>query len=121
MCICIFQVYRGRDTSHHIKTLLPKSEYQVRVCAIRICEDGSQVVGPYSPSCVFTSHSLQPAVTSHEKNSSETKSVEPKQLTDQQWAMIILFGFVVFAVLMAFVAQQIIAYTSSHSSRQGSS
>ncbi|KAK3095390.1 hypothetical protein FSP39_014126 [Pinctada imbricata] len=115
------EVYRGRDTSHQIRTLQPKSEYQVRVCAIRICENGSQIVGAFSPSCSFSSQSSQPLTSAVEtKSSSDTEVAEPKQLTDQQWAMIILFGFVLLAVLIAFVAQQILAYTSSHSARHDS-
>lgn len=110
-------MYRGPATSYNLHTLSPKMEYTIRVCAVRQCDDRSEdVVGPFSPSVMFTTLSLEPS-TSLEPKLLETKIVEPKQLTDQQWAMIILFGFVVFACLVAFVAQQIILYTSSHSVR----
>lgn len=109
-------MYRGPNTSHHLHSLQPKTEYQVRVCAIRQCGDGTDVAGAYSPSVTFSTQSLEPVISVESKNI-ETKIMEPKQLTDQQWAMIILFGFVLFAVLIAFVAQQIISYTSNHSGR----
>ncbi|XP_033760580.1 fibronectin type-III domain-containing protein 3A-like isoform X1 [Pecten maximus] len=111
------QMYRGPATSYSLHTLSPKTEYTIRVCAVRQCLDKSDdVVGPFSPCVMFTTPSLEP-VTSLEPKLLETKIVEPKQLTDQQWAMIILLGFVIFACLVAFVAQQIILYTSSHSAR----
>ncbi|XP_060065817.1 fibronectin type-III domain-containing protein 3A-like [Ylistrum balloti] len=111
------QMYRGPATSYSLHTLGPKTEYTIRVCAVRQCVDKSDdVMGPFSPSVMFTTPSLEPA-TSLEPKLLETKIVEPKQLTDQQWAMIILLGFVIFACLVAFVAQQIILYTSSHSGR----
>jgi hypothetical protein len=113
----VLQVYRGPNTSHHLTNLQSRTEYQVRVCAIRQCEDGNgDVVGAFSPGLSFTSLNPEPTRTSVAKVS-ESSIVEPKQLTDQQWAMIILLGFVVFAVLVAVVFQQILSYTSSHSAR----
>jgi hypothetical protein len=47
---------------------------------------------------------------------SETKFVEPKQLTDQQCAVIILCGFVILAILVAILLQNIISWSSGHSS-----
>ncbi|XP_021372749.1 fibronectin type-III domain-containing protein 3A-like isoform X2 [Mizuhopecten yessoensis] len=111
------QMYKGPATLYSLHTLSPKTEYTIRVCAVRQCVDKSDdVIGPFSPSVTFSTQSLEPA-TSLEPKHLETKIVEPKQLSDQQWAMIILLGFVVFACLVAFVAQQIILYTSSHSGR----
>lgn len=100
-----------------MENLSPKTDYHLRVCAIRICEDGSEVVGAFSPVVSFTTQGHEPVSAQEMDVKQESKLVEPKQLTDQQWAMIILMGFVVFAVLVAFVAQQIIKYRSNQATR----
>ena len=61
----------------------------------------------------FTTPGHEPVCAQEADTKQESKLVDPKQLTDQQWAMIILISFVVFAVLLAVVAQQIIKYRSS--------
>lgn len=110
---CILQIYRGEDTCFQVENLSPKSDYHLRVCAIRICEDGSEVVGAFSPVVSFTTQGHEPVSPQEADVKQESKLVESKPLTDQQWAMIILMGFVVFAVLVAIIAQQIIKYRSS--------
>ena len=115
--IFFLQIYRGEDTGFQVENLSPKTDYHLRVCAIRICEDGSEVVGAFSPVVTFTTQGHEPVCAQEADIKQESKLVEPKQLTDQQWAMIILMGFVVFAVLVAFVAQQIIKYRSSSAAR----
>lgn len=110
---CILQIYRGEDTCFQVENLSPKSDYHLRVCAIRICEDGSEVVGAFSPVVSFTTQGHEPVSPLEADVKQESKLVESKPLTDQQWAMIILMGFVVFAVLVAIIAQQIIKYRSS--------
>ncbi|XP_064615415.1 fibronectin type-III domain-containing protein 3A-like isoform X3 [Liolophura sinensis] len=112
------EVYRGPNTSYRLTNLSPRTEYQARVCAVRQSTSRSgDITGAFSPGTVFNTLSPAPQRTLITKTV-ETKISEPKQLTDQQWAMIILFGFVLFAVLVAFIAQQIISYTSHTSSRQ---
>lgn len=107
------KIYRGEDTCFQVENLSPKSDYHLRVCAIRICEDGSEVVGAFSPVVSFTTQGHEPVSPQEADVKQESKLVESKPLTDQQWAMIILMGFVVFAVLVAIIAQQIIKYRSS--------
>lgn len=109
----ILQIYRGEDTCFQVENLSPKSDYHLRVCAIRICENGSEVVGAFSPVVSFTTQGHEPVSPQEADVKQESKLVESKPLTDQQWAMIILMGFVVFAVLVAIIAQQIIKYRSN--------
>ena len=90
----------------------------LRVCAIRHCSDGSgDVVGAFSPSHTFMTLGHEPISTS-ENRVLETKLSEPKPLTDQQWAVIILCGFVILAFLVAILLQHIISWSSGHSSRE---
>ena len=108
-------MYRGSETSFHITELHHKSEYLVRVCAVRQCSNGTQdLTGAYSPGVSFRTLEPKPLVTAT-NTTVASRIVEPKQLSDQQWAVIILLGFAVFAVIVAFFAQQIITYTNSSS------
>ena len=117
MCV-IFQVYRGPDTVYRLEGLSAKTDYLVRVCAVRQCGDGTgELLGAFSPGVTFTTASPKPVVTTTSTTSViPARMAEPKQLTDQQWAVILLLGFTVCAVLIAFLAQQIIAYTSNSNS-----
>ena len=90
--------------------MAPKTEYHLRVCAIRIYEDGSEVIGPFSPVVTFTTQGHGPLGAQEADIKQKSKLLERKHLADQQEAMIILMGFVVFAVLLSFVARQIIKY-----------
>lgn len=113
------QIYRGVDTEFKVEHLLPKTDFFVRVCSIRVCGDGSDnVIGSYSPCTMLTTQSHEPN-PSVERKVSETTLVEPKQLTDKQWSIIILLGFLVFAGLVAFVSQQVVTYISNQANRNG--
>ena len=68
------------------------------------------MIGPFSPVVTFTTQGHEPLCAQEADIKQESKLLERKQLTDQQWAMITLMGFVVFAVLVSFVVQQIIKY-----------
>ena len=110
-------MYKGAETSYQIKGLSSKTEYQVRVCAIRVCTDGTaDLSGAYSPGVSFVTQAPKVAPTPALTSSASTKSLEPKQLTDQQWAIIILLVFTVFAAIIAFLAQKVIAYRNNSSS-----
>lgn len=110
----MFQVYRGTETSFVLDSLQCKSDYHVRVCAIRQSNDDSEIVGAFSPGQNFSTLSPEP-VKPVISQISDSKDPEPKQLTDQQLAAIFVAGLVLVAVLIAFIAQQFISYTSGMS------
>ncbi|KAK2143631.1 hypothetical protein LSH36_825g03009 [Paralvinella palmiformis] len=111
------QVYHGADTRCLIDRLLPQTDYQVRVCAVRqsVEEKGEHLTGAYSPGVRFVTLSPKPASTSTSETSTTSLTArihEAPSLTDQQWAIIILIVFALCAVVIAILAQQIIAYTN---------
>ena len=135
----LLQVFRGSQTSYTLTKLQPKTDYAVRVCAVRLCSstpapapaaagEASDVstatatampdlTGAFSPGVSFTTLSPSPVTTATTLAPGSglltgRLTAERKQLSDQQWAMIILLGFTVCAIVIAFIAQQIIAYTS---------
>lgn len=100
---------------YSVHGLLPKTSYQGRVCAIRKCKDGSDdLVGPFSPSSLFTTCSAKSPTLVTESGATRVQSkLSSIRLTDQQWAILILLGFTLFAVVVAFAAKQIIERTGS--------
>lgn len=52
------QVYRGDATFYQLTGLQPNTDYCVRVCAVRECQDdsGEQLTGNFSPSKAFMTH-----------------------------------------------------------------
>ena len=118
----LLQVFRGSQTSYALTKLHPKTDYLVRVCAVRQCSNTdttapatADLTGAFSPGVSFTTlgpHPVTMATTEGNSALPGRLSAERKQLSDQQWAMIILLGFTVCAIVIAFIAQQIIAYTS---------
>lgn len=116
-------MFRGSQTSYTLTKLQPKTDYAVRVCAVRLCPSDAcdaataELTGAFSPGVSFTTLSPSPVTTATTLAQGSgllqgRLSAERKQLSDQQWAMIILLGFTVCAIVIAFIAQQIIAYTS---------
>ena len=100
-------MYRGSASSFTLENLQPKSDYTVRVCAIRVSADSTELYGAYSPGHSFCTASPEP-VKPVVSNTSDSQVVESKQWTDQQLAAILLTGVMVLAILIAFVAQQFI-------------
>ena len=97
------------------------------MCAIRqsLDDKGEQLIGAYSPGVRFSTLSPKPASTSASGDSTTSSSSslsltarlqEGPSLTDQQWAVIILIVFALCAVVIAILAQQIIAYTNGGAS-----
>ena len=102
-------MYRGNGTSFTLENLQPKSEYQVRVCAIRLSADESELYGAYSPGHNFCTASPEPVNKPKESRDSDGEVIKSKQWTDQQLAAILLSSLMVLAILIAFVAQQFIS------------
>lgn len=109
---------------------MPKASYLVRVAAIRHCADGEDLQGAWSPSAPLgqpenvankSLGKLNPGGIPISTNGNSLRRFsasyagvsalvsERKPLTDQQWAMIILFGFTVFAILVAMAIERFIS------------
>ena len=108
------QIYKGCETAFSLSQLLPRTEYLVRVCAIRQCDDGTgDLIGAFSPGVSFITVADSPVrgdVTSTSAERPMTSLVERKPLTDEQWAAIILAGFILLAIVVSFAAKQILSY-----------
>lgn len=110
------EVYRGDEQVHQLSSLQPRTNYQIRVCAIRICRDNSEgLTGPYSPSTLFTTSGSKPlpTVTNESVAVKTTAKLTSFQLSDSQWAFLILLGFALCAVIVAFGAKHLIERTSN--------
>ena len=96
-----------------LKCLEPKTEYIVRVAAVRTpcgAESYESLVGRLSPACRVTTllqSSSQPVMA--QQPSSPLHSQDGSLWTDGQLGIIILVGFVFFVLLVAFIVQQIIS------------
>ena len=115
----------GGDVQLRVAGLDPRSDYTVRVCAVRAvpASPDTCMVGTYSPATQVTtaprqggtSASLAPATKSQESSSAGRAAGgggQVQQWNDQQWAVIILCGFTLFAVVIALVIQQVINFSS---------
>uniref|UniRef100_T1IZQ5 receptor protein-tyrosine kinase n=1 Tax=Strigamia maritima TaxID=126957 RepID=T1IZQ5_STRMM len=88
-------VYKGSELNKRLTGLEPKTEYNVRVGAIRQCRQESdsesaqvvEVAGAFSSSTTFVTPSLERLRIAQTKSHS-AQTVERKPLTDQQWAVI---------------------------------
>lgn len=116
-------IYTGSDVQFRVNGLEAKSEYAIRVCGVRVPTPGSvEMAGTYSPPAVFTTLSGDgfncgaggQATASSRAITTSRPGFLPhkgdKSWTDQQWAMVILVGFTLFALFVAVVMQQIIAW-----------
>jgi len=79
MHFLFIQIYRGKETTFDLKEdeLDIGVEYMARVCAIRLCDDGTQLVGPYSSQVFFRVPSPQreEAISSKNHSSFSSKSL----------------------------------------------
>lgn len=116
------QIYRGPNTHFSLDGLEPSTEYQVRVCAVRESCDGSamDILGPFSPGTHFTTCAPEPPRKTTVQEL-DHRSSEPRQWTDQQWAAVIVICFVVLAILLAFVVNQVMTYMGYSTSVSASS
>ncbi|XP_052782735.1 fibronectin type-III domain-containing protein 3A-like isoform X3 [Mya arenaria] len=107
------QIYRGPETSFTIENLQCKSDYHVRVCAIRLCEDETEIHGAFSPGMIFSTLSPEP-LKPILSQVNVPKVPESKKLTDQHLAAIFLCVFFVVAMLIAFIVSQFFPGSSGH-------
>jgi len=118
-----FQIYRGPACSYHLTGLHPDTEYSVRVCGMRITgSNGDEVVGIPSVDTVFKTLPLR-SVNLHGDGvigTGRTGSAGTgdggllmSRWTDQQCAIMLLLIFAICAILTAFLAQQVVVYSTS--------
>jgi len=106
----------GTDVQFRIAGLEAKADYTVRVCAVRLpTNEPSTVtlVGTYSPTTQLTTLAKVGPVMSTIQTTSTKEIVKASgepTWTDQQWAVIILCGFTLFALIIAMVIQQLISW-----------
>ncbi|KAG1708537.1 Fibronectin type-III domain-containing protein 3A [Nymphon striatum] len=118
-------IYRGTSTTYTLDSLKSNSEYNVRVNSIRLCKDGSgELPGAFSPTVSFITQSKESVKTVNTSGKLPTTFqsstlaaivTDRKPLTDQQWAILILVGFTLVAILVAIFSQQFF-YTSKSAS-----
>ncbi|XP_022188761.2 fibronectin type-III domain-containing protein 3A isoform X2 [Nilaparvata lugens] len=107
------QVYLGGDTKTLVGDLEPGAEYLARVFAVRRTAGGEEVVGPHSQPANFSTLPLpdqgtKPGVVLPHPKPHHSQTSSRKQLSDQEWAIIILCGFTLVAVLVAVIMQHFI-------------
>lgn len=101
--------------------LLPGSEYRIRVHAVRQTKDASgDLVGPVSQAVSFITESQkQVALGGSMLGTVPVRSAERRKWSDQQWAVLLLLCFTLFAIFLAFLAQQIISHTTGGAAGNG--
>ncbi|XP_066904010.1 fibronectin type-III domain-containing protein 3A [Halyomorpha halys] len=102
------QVYHGSENKCEITDLEAGADYLVRACAVRLSPKGpieGQFCNPVTLSTPPVHHEppQHPIVRQHHHQGNGRRP-----LTDQQWAGIILSGFIVLAVLFAMLIAHII-------------
>ena len=106
----------GTDVQFRIAGLEAKADYTVRVCAVRLPTNEpttTTLVGTYSPTTQLTTLPKAGPVVSNIQATSTKEIVKASgepTWTDQQWAVIILCGFTLFALIIAMVIQQLISW-----------
>ena len=104
----------GADTQFRLSGLESAAQYTVRVCAVRAV-GGTELVGGYSPPAAVqtpprASPAPSPAMAATTATTAPARQTSQPAWTDQQWAVIILCGFTLFALVIAMVIQQLISW-----------
>ena len=102
--------------TYRLMGLHPDTEYSVRVCGIRITGcDGDDIIGIPSVETLLKTLPLRPASTHGVTDPSRTGSDGGmlSRWSDQQYAIILLLVFAICALLIAFLAQQVVMYSTS--------
>jgi len=109
--------------TYHLTGLHPDTEYSVRVYGMRITgSDGDEVVGIPSIDTVFKTLPLRPMNLHNEGTTGSSRGggmgttgggLLLSRWTDQQCAVALLLVFAFCALLTAFLAQQVVVYSTS--------
>jgi len=109
----------GTDLQMRIDSLDPKSDYTVRVAAIRNLPNHKPIAGTMSPAANFTTLPKSGGASASSNNSNaaahsvnapdSSLASRDAAWSDQKWAAVILSGFAFFAVFVAVIIQQLIS------------
>jgi len=108
--VWFFQVYRGPDRTYRLTGLTAKSDYQVRVHAVRHTKDDNSasitLTGPFSTSTPFCTRAVARTVNaSATATGTSSASSLHDWMSNPTWMFIlILVAFMIFAIVVAFVA-----------------
>ncbi|CAD5116493.1 DgyrCDS5372 [Dimorphilus gyrociliatus] len=111
----LHDVHRGPDTQYVLTRLAAKANHEVRVCCVRVSEDGSELQGAYSPLVDFvpsTPVRQSPNTDDSQQTKNSSGSWRRPRLSEQQWAFLLLVAFGAVAVLVAICSQQIMSVYS---------
>ncbi|XP_062841203.1 fibronectin type III domain-containing protein 3B isoform X2 [Trichomycterus rosablanca] len=101
------QVYKGEDTTFHLFGLQWNTDHRLRVFVCRRCADTSQeLCGAFSPSTHFSPRRSNTSVSAVEAGSVNSSS--RKNLTDEQFASLIVLGVASLSIFMAYLLQLVI-------------
>lgn len=112
------EFYRGDCTSFRFNDLALNCEYNVRVCAVRVCaDDGLRIQSTFSGCTLFNTHIKQNLNDNYSNQASnkpnkslnirQTFKMKIRNLTDKEWATFILALFAFGAIIFAIVAHQL--------------
>lgn len=107
-------LYQGSETTFNVENLTPNTTYDIRVGAIRHCNDSEEdIPGAFSSSTSFTTLSQDVASrTNFQKDEQSTASLKEKLFfTDQQCAFIILSCFTLFAIIVAVIIEHFLSHS----------
>ncbi|XP_076062966.1 miles to go isoform X2 [Oratosquilla oratoria] len=103
-------VYTGSETSYTLTELEPSTWYNVRVCGVRVCEDGETMAGAFSTPAVFNTPKPVPATyMTTPVHTTKESSFHWRDLSDQHKALTILFGFSLVAIIIALGVQHFLS------------
>ncbi|KAJ8254884.1 hypothetical protein GJAV_G00198440 [Gymnothorax javanicus] len=101
------QLYKGSSTSFSWQCVAPGSDWRVRVSAGRQCQDGGELWGQQSSSVPLPALAA-PEEVRGEPGAALKHGAHPRKgrpLTDEQFALLLLFGFATVAILFAVLIQ----------------
>ncbi|XP_077285751.1 miles to go isoform X2 [Arctopsyche grandis] len=109
------QVYKGSEMSTKMESLESGLEYSVRVCAERKV-DGTFLHGAWSPALVVSipaQQVLQNVTASPAPKRTPKRTVATFPMSERNYILLFLFGFVIVAFLSAHAVQQFIDWRKS--------
>lgn len=106
--LCI-QVYKGEETTFHLFGLQWNTDYRLRVVVCRRCSDTQQELsGSFSPPTHFSPRRSSAPVTLEAGSTNPSSSSSRKNLSDEQFASLIVLAVASLSVFVAYLLQLLI-------------